>query len=212
MLLKGCWGVCEVPDWSGYQPCCGKTNTLQCKDWGYPENCDKSFALASNSRSFHSLGFLFGFLGDREGAELILQAWRFTDDLVWNISLVWIHLKILWQAFRLLLLRTELHRYKFQTALPLAIKPVAVSDVSAESLYLFFCCLGSFTFSRISRRSDTLPDCNKCKWYFFSSLFLKCWFETAATEEQFAEVNIVQQSSYQQVCLKCWQRDVMNSL
>ena len=48
------------------------TGALQYMDYGYQENCDKSFASASNSKSFHCLGFLFGFLGDREGAELIL--------------------------------------------------------------------------------------------------------------------------------------------
>lgn len=48
--------------------------------------------------------------------------------------------------------------------------------------------------------------------FFFSPLFLKCWFERMATQKRFAEVNIVQWSSYPQVCLKCWRRDVMNSL
>lgn len=58
-----------------------------------------------------------------------------------------------------------------------------------------------------------------CTWlkqmqvvFFFFPLFLKCWFERTVTQKQFAEVNIVQRSSYRQVCLKCWQRDVMNSL
>lgn len=53
---------------------------------------------------------------------------------------------------------------------------------------------------------------NASGWFFSPRLFLKHWFERTATQKQFAEVNIVQQSSYLQVCLKCWQRDVMNSL
>ena len=85
--------------------------------------------------------------------------------------------------------------------------------MSADNFYLFFfCCSDSFTFSRISCCSDTLPDCNKCKWYFFCSLFLKRWFERTATRTQCAEVNTAQQSRYLQVCPKCWQRHVTNSL
>lgn len=100
----------------------------------------------------------------------------------------------------------------FQITVALSIEPVAQANTSADSPCLFPFCLGSFTFSTISGCVDALPDYNKCKWlFFFLTIFKVLIQKDGNSEKQFAEENIIQWSSYQQVCLRCLQRDVMDS-